>query len=78
MKNNIEEIVVEEISKYFDIESGKINMSTNLNEFQADSLDAVQLGTNLEQIFDIDFTFKQLEKIKTIQDICLYIESEIE
>ncbi len=77
MNNNVEHIVLEEICKYFDIENKNINLKTSLSEFNADSLDIVQLGTNLEQIFDIDFVFKDVENFKNIEDVCIYIEREL-
>lgn len=77
MKNNIDRIVIEQFKNYFDLKESEINLNTDIKSFNADSLDFVQIGTNLEQKFDIDFTFEFVREIKKIGDICNYIESEL-
>ncbi len=77
MRNNIERIVIEEISKYFDTSSITIKKNTKLLSLNIDSLDAVQLGTALEEKFNIEFEFESIKNFKTIEDICDYIESDV-
>ncbi len=77
MKNNIEDIVLEEFGNYFNIDKSKISLSDDISSFDVDSLDAMQIGTNLEQKFNIDFTFSSVREMKTLEDICKYIEGEL-
>ncbi len=77
MKNNIESIVKSQFAEYFNISVDEVTIDRDIKTFNADSLDVVQLGTNLELGFDIDFTFEKVREFKTIDDICKYIESEL-
>ncbi len=77
MKNNILNEVITELSEYFNMNKSDLNENTELSAFNMDSLDIAQIVTNLEEKFNIDFTFDIVKNIKSIKDICNYIESEI-
>ena len=70
MFDKIKEIIVEQLN----IDDGAfINLDTNLQEdLDADSLDAVEIIMNIE---DIKVDDDELENIKTIGDIVKYIEN---
>ena len=63
------------ICDQFGVEPGKVTMdSTILEDFQADSLDIVDLAMSVEDAFDIEVPDEELEKIKTVGDIVKFIE----
>ncbi len=77
MKSSIEEVVIREISKYLDKDVKEINKDVELITLTIDSFDLIQLGTSLEQYFNIEFKFSAVRGFKKVNDICLYIESEV-
>lgn len=46
-----------------------------LEDLGADSLDIVELVMALEEAYDIEISDDQVEKIRTVQDVVSYIES---
>ena len=58
------------ISEQLDIPEEKITMESNLIEdFEADSLDIIELVMAFEEEFDMKIPDEELEKIKTVADI---------
>lgn len=49
--------------------------SSFLEDLGADSLDIVQLIMALEEEFGLEISEQDAEKIRTVQDICDYIEN---
>jgi acyl carrier protein len=63
------------ISEQFGVEAGKVTMESSiLDDFQADSLDLVDLAMTLEDAFDIEVPDEELESIKTVGDIVKLID----
>ena len=63
------------ICDQFGVEPGKVTLdSTILEDFQADSLDIVDLAMSIEDAFDIEVPDEELENIKTVGDIVKFIE----
>ena len=73
------EKVREVISGQLGIAEEKIKMTTSFtDDLGADSLDIFQVVSELEEIFDIEFSNEDAEKIKVIADAVKYIEDRLE
>ena len=73
------EKVREVISSQLGISEDKIKLTTSLtDDLGADSLDIFQVVSELEEIFDLEFSNEDAEKIKLISDVVQYIEDRIE
>ncbi|NLX92263.1 MAG: acyl carrier protein [Clostridiales bacterium] len=63
------------ICEQFGTEADKVTMESSiLEDFEADSLDLVDLAMSLEDEFDIEVPDEELENIKTVGDIVKLIE----
>ncbi len=63
------------ICDQFSVDASKVTMeSTILEDFQADSLDIVDLAMSIEDAFDMEVPDEELENIKTVGDIVRLIE----
>ena len=72
-------VVFEKVQKIicdqFSVDASKVTMeSTILEDFQADSLDIVDLAMSIEDAFDMEVPDEELENIKTVGDIVRLIE----
>ena len=72
-------MVFEKIQKIicaqFDVDPSRVTLESSiLDDFQADSLDIVDLAMSIEDAFDIEVPDEELEKIKTVADIVKFIE----
>ena len=73
------EKVREVISVQLGIPEEKIKMTTSLTgDLGADSLDILQVVSELEEIFDLEFSNEDAEKLKVIADVVKHIEDRIE
>ena len=58
-----------------DLEEDKVTMDSDIVEdFEADSLDVVDLVMSLEDEFNIEIPDEEIENIKTVGDVVRYIE----
>lgn len=63
------------ISEQFSVDENKVTMESSIiNDFDADSLDIVDLAMSIEDEFDIEVPDEELENIKTVGDIVRFIE----
>lgn len=63
------------ICEQFGVDASKVTMdSAIMEDFQADSLDIVDLAMSIEDAFDIEVPDEELENIKTVGDIVKLIE----
>lgn len=72
--DRVKEIICDQL----DIEEDKVTMESNIIEdFDADSLDVVDLIMSLEDEYGIEMPDDEVENIKTIGDVVRYIEERI-
>lgn len=72
--DKVKEIICDQL----DIEEDKITMESDIIEdFDADSLDVVDLIMSLEDEYGIELPDEEVESIKTVGDIVRYIEDHI-
>ena len=73
------ERIRELLAEQLDIDEEKITMDSNiLEDFEADSLDVVDMVMSLEDEFGVEIPDEEIENIKTVGDIVHYIESKQE
>lgn len=63
------------ISQRFELSDVKLTEDTTLEEIGADSIDLVDLVSELEEEFGVSVPDEEFENIKTISDISNLIES---
>ena len=69
------EKVRESLCDQLDLEEDKVTMDSDIVEdFEADSLDVVDLVMSLEDEFGIEIPDEEIENIKTVGDVVRYIE----
>ena len=70
------EKVREILCDQLDLEEDKVTMDSDIVEdFEADSLDVVDLVMSLEDEFGIEIPDEEIENIKTVGDVVRYIEA---
>lgn len=69
------ENIIKIISKHTNISADSIDMDTNLQEdLQLDSIDAFEIMSEVEDIFDIEIDDEVLEDLFTVSDIVKKIQ----
>ncbi|HKL73602.1 MAG TPA: acyl carrier protein [Clostridia bacterium] len=64
------------LAEQFSTDPDSITLDSDLvKDLGADSLDLVQLLITMEKEFGIVFNDEQIQKIKTVEDIVLFIEA---
>ena len=72
MLDKIRGIVVEQLG----VDADQVTLEANfVEDLGADSLDTVELIMAFEEEFDVEIPDTEAEKIKTVQDVVNYIES---
>ena len=67
----IREIICDQL----DLEEDKVNMDSDIMEdFEADSLDVVDLVMSIEDEFGLEVPDDQIENFRTVGDVVRYIE----
>ncbi len=70
------EKVKELLANQFDMDPNDLSMETNIAvDLGADSLDVVELLTEIEDEFQIEIPDEEIENIKTIGDLTEYIQN---
>ena len=73
MLDKIKEIVVDQIG----VDGDQVTLAANfVDDLGADSLDTVELIMAFEEEFGVEIPDTEAEKIKTVQDVVNYIESQ--
>ena len=64
------------LAEQFDVEEDTITMETSVAEdLGADSLDVVDLLMSIEDEFEIEIPYTEIENMKTVGDLVKYIEA---
>ena len=75
MVSEVFEKVRQILCDQLDLEEDKVTMDSDIVEdFEADSLDVVDLVMSLEDEFGIEIPDEEIENIKTVGDVVRYIE----
>ena len=68
-------MVFERICEQLDLEEDKVTMDSDIMEdFEADSLDVVDLVMSIEDEFGLEVPDDQIENFRTVGDVVRYIE----
>jgi len=70
----IREVIAEQMSVEKDTITPETSFKSDLN---ADSLDLFQVITELEEIFGMEFTTEDADKIKTVGDAAEYVKKAV-
>ena len=69
--DRIRELLAEQL----DIDEEKITMDSNiLEDFEADSLDVVDMVMSLEDEFGVEIPDEEIENLHTVGDVVRYVE----
>ena len=72
------EKVREILCDQLDLEEDKVTMDSDIVEdFEADSLDVVDLVMSLEDEFNIEIPDEEIERIRTVGELVTYIEENM-
>lgn len=72
--NKIKEVLVEE----FEVNEDDISLESNLfTDLELDSLDAIDLMVTLDKELEIEIKTETMQDMRTIQDVCEFVESAI-
>ena len=72
------EKICEVISEQMGVSEEDIKMETSFTkDLNADSLDILQIITELEEAFDMEFTGENAEKLKTVGDVVDYVKRSL-
>lgn len=73
--DKIRSIIMEQLC----VEESLVTMDTNLmKDLEADSLDAVEIITAIEEEFDIEIPDEEAEKFQLVGDLVRYVEENCE
>lgn len=69
------ERIRELLAEQLDIDDEKITMDSNiLEDFEADSLDVVDMVMSLEDEFGVEIPDEEIENLHTVGDVVRYVE----
>jgi len=69
------ERIRELLAEQLDIDEEKITMDSNiLEDFEADSLDVVDMVMSLEDEFGVEILDEEIENLHTVGDVVRYVE----
>ena len=69
------ERIRELLAEQLDIDEEKITMDSNiLEDFEADSLDVVDMVMSLEDEFGVEIPDEEIENLHTVGDVIRYVE----
>lgn len=72
---NIEQEVIKMVREQLCV-NNVTTESSFVDDLGADSLDMVEIGMAIEDIFEVEVTDKDVEKISTVQDIINYVSEK--
>ncbi|MDY0163167.1 acyl carrier protein [Desulfobotulus sp.] len=73
---SVEDKVRKVIAEKLDVDIDEVVPEASLVEdLGADSLDLVELMMSMEDVFDVDISDEQAEKLRTVKDVIDFLES---
>ena len=69
---NIEQEVIKMVREQLCVDNVTTE-SSFVDDLDADSLDMVEIGMAIEDIFEVEVTNKDVEKISTVQDVVNFV-----
>ncbi len=69
---NIEQEVIKMVREQLCVDNVTTE-SSFVDDLDADSLDMVEIGMAIEDIFEVEVTDKDVEKISTVQDVVNFV-----
>lgn len=69
---NIEQEVIKMVREQLCVDNVTTE-SSFVDDLDADSLDMVEIGIAIEDIFEVEVTDKDVEKISTVQDVVNFV-----
>ena len=73
----MQEKVISLVSEATKVEAGKISGTTSfIDDLNLDSLDIVELMMKMEDEFGVEIPEEEAENLKTVGDVCKYVESK--
>jgi len=71
VERRVKRLIAEELG----LEEDEVGLDTNLaDDLDADELDRVSVVMRLEEEFDLEIPDEEVEKLKTVRDVCEYIK----
>ena len=75
MDTQIFEKIRDLLAEQLDVDPAKITMDSDImSDFEADSLDIVDMVMTLEDEFDIEIPDEDVEKLRTVGSVVSYVE----
>lgn len=74
---DIYEQIKDFISVQFETDESNINLNTTLDELGADSLDIIDLVSDIESEFEIEIPNEVVSKIKNVGELVAVIEEKV-
>ena len=72
----MEQRVIEIIQDVLGLTPGEVTIESNIEEdLGADSFDVVEIALNVEEKFNKVIPDEEIVKFKTVQDICIYLNT---
>lgn len=69
----VKDVIVEQLG----VDPERVKMEASfIDDLGADSLDIVELVMAMEEEFGIEIPDEDAEKLKTVQDVCLYLQAK--
>jgi acyl carrier protein len=75
--SSIERQVCALVTSALDVKAGGVRPESTWDDYEADSMDLVELVFALEQHFGISFEIPDLERIKSVADLVRVIEGKV-
>ena len=78
MESEVFDRIRDYLAELLDVDPEKITMASDIvNDFDADSLDVIDMITTLSEDFGVDIPDDDIENFHTVGDVVAYVEERI-